>query len=77
MNIIEIWQPRWKDRKVLISIYKVGEHNLIKFTKTPSLRGKYFRMSGKKIREYPVTTNGKIRCYEVPLADLEEVVLSE
>ena len=33
-NRIEIWQPLWKDRVVLISKYKVGLHNQIEFTKT-------------------------------------------
>lgn len=70
VNPIEIWQPRWKDRKVLIAKFKVGMHNAIVFTKSPTLTGKYY-MSGEDIRKYPLDTNGKIPCYAVSLDNLE------
>ncbi len=70
VQVIEIWQPRWKDRKVLIAKFRVGTHNEIVFTKAPSLDAKYY-MSGAKIRDYPLETNGKIPCYAVPLEELE------
>lgn len=74
---IEIWQPRWKDRTVLIAKFKVGVHNEIVFTGgmkkqvPPSLKDKKFYMSGKQIQSYPLGTNTKIPCYEVPLDELE------
>lgn len=69
-NIIEIWQPRWKDRTVMIAKYKVGTHNLIRFTKTKSMPDDYY-LSGGTIRRSPVTTNGKLECYAVPMNELE------
>jgi len=67
---IDIWQPRWKDRVVMIAKYKVGQHNEIHFSKTPSMKGAYY-LSGEKAKDYPVETNGKVDCYAVPLNELE------
>lgn len=71
MNTIEIWQPRWKDRKVLIAKYKVQTNNKIIFTKAKTLEGKDFYISAEKISQYPIEDNGKIACYAVPLDDLD------
>jgi hypothetical protein len=71
MNKLEIWAPRWKDRKVLIAKYKVQENNQIVFTKTNTLKDKEYFMKGAKIAKYPIEDNGKIACYVVPLDDLE------
>lgn len=67
---LTIWQPRWKDRTVLIARYKVGTHNEIVFEKAPSMPGSYY-ISGNAARLYPTTTNGKLECYVIPLDDLE------
>jgi hypothetical protein len=67
---IEIWQPRWKDRVVLIAKYKVSSHNCITFTKTPSMKDKYY-LSGETIINSPLETNGKIACYAVSMDELE------
>lgn len=69
---IEIWAPRYKDRKVLIAKTKVGAHNEIVFTKVKHLPGSYY-MSGLDIQSYPLGTNGKIPCYEVPLDKLDRL----
>lgn len=70
---IEIWQPRFKDRTVLIACKKVREGiNLIKFTKTPSMTGVY-SVDSDVIRACEVQSNGKIDCYVVPLYELQEV----
>ena len=66
---IQIWEPRWKDRVVLIAKFKVREHNTIVFTKASSLPGRY-KMSGEQIRKYPLDTNGRVDCYAVPLDKL-------
>lgn len=71
-QVIEIWQPRWKDRVVLIAKYKVGTHNEIIFTKTPSLEGSFY-ISGVNASKYPIETNGKLACYAIPLDDLEKL----
>jgi len=70
MSNIEIWQPRWMDRTVLIAKYKVGNDNYIKFTKTPSMPGTY-HIKGDEVRKYPLQSNGKVACYCVPLDALE------
>lgn len=69
-QMIEIWQPRWKDHKVLIAKHKVGLHNKIIFTRTPSMPGEYYA-SGEDIQKYPITDNGKIPCYEFPVSELK------
>lgn len=70
---IEIWAPRYKDRTVLIATRKVGDHNIITFTKAKHLPDKYY-IEGKNIRKYPKDTNGKIPCYAV---SMDELILYE
>jgi hypothetical protein len=66
--MIEIWQPRWHDRKVLIAKYKVKEgSNEIIFTKAKSLKDSVYVVHSNIIKQYPLETNGKIPCYAVPL----------
>ena len=69
-KVLDIWQPRWHDRTVLIACTRVHNgDNVITFSKTPSLPGRY-HIDGALARSYPVASNGKILCYVVPLADL-------
>lgn len=68
-NIIEIYAPRWHDRKVLIACHKASVNNKIIFTKAPTLPGVY-SIKGDKIAKYPIESNGVIKCYAVPLEDL-------
>lgn len=68
-NLIEIWQPRYHDKKVLINPAKVGRHNKVIFTKAPSLTGTYY-LSGEKIKKYPKESNGTIMCYCVDVSEL-------
>lgn len=69
---IQIFSPRWHDRKVLIAKFRVGFHNRIVFDekKSPTLKGKWY-MSGEKIKSYPLESNGKIPCFAVPVEDLQ------
>lgn len=69
-QLIDIWQPRWKDRVVLIATFKVGMHNAITLSKTPSMKGQYY-LSGEVIRNSPIDNNGKIPCYAVPMSKLQ------
>lgn len=65
-NTIEIWAPRFSDRKVLIAPWKVVSGlNRIVFTRTkmPSLL-----INGAEIKKYPMETNGKIGCHAVPIS---------
>ena len=69
--MIEIWEPRWRDRKVLIACHKISTgRNLIRFTKAKSLPYIY-EVDGKEVMSCPVETNGRIDCYSVPLAFLK------
>lgn len=71
--MIDIWQPRWKDRKVLIACYKVGDGDVfVRFTKTPSMEGTWV-VSNDIVRGSEVCTNGKVRCYAVSLDDFRRV----
>lgn len=70
----KIWQPRWRDRCVLIAKYKVGKHNVIVFTNAPSLKGEWYA-SRETIEKYKTeemqTKNGStITVYPVPLDEL-------
>lgn len=67
---IDIWQPRWKDRIVLVAKHKIGTHNEITFSKAESLKGNWY-ISGEKARSFPLDSNGKIPCYAIPLSELE------
>lgn len=77
LNLIDIWTPRYKDRVVLIASYKVKENNKIVFTKAKHLAGHEYFMRGSQIRSYPIDSNGKVKCYAVPLDDLEPLEYKE
>lgn len=68
---IEIWAPRYKDRKVLIAKYKVQNHNEIVFTKAKHLMDHTWYISGADIAKCPLETNGTLACYAVPVDSLE------
>jgi len=72
---IEIWQPRYHDRVVLISVHKVKEGtNYVRFTKAPSMGNGLWSFDGSRVRrECELDTNGKIICFAVPLHWLTEV----
>lgn len=70
MNYIEIWQPRYKDRKVLLACHKVAAHNKVVFTKAKHLEGQEYYIAGSVANTYPKETNGKIMCFAVPLEEL-------
>lgn len=74
MTVIEIWQPRWHDRTVLVKTERVKDGwNYLRFTKTPSMTGLY-RFNGTTVREEcEVQSNGKILCFVIPLYMLMEV----
>lgn len=70
--MIEIWEPRWRDRRVLIAKRKVNpKRNIIKIT-MGAAKGRY-EMSGIAIKSYPLETNGVIPCYAVPLDKMEKI----
>lgn len=77
MNIIEIYEPRWHDRTVLVATYKVKSgYNYIKFTKVSEnsgLKGKLYRFHSTEINTNRVQSNGRIPCFAIPMEILELV----
>lgn len=69
--MIEIWEPKWKTREVLIACHKVSSHgkNYIRFTKCKSLPYVY-EIDAEDITSCPVINNGRIECFAVPLSML-------
>ena len=74
MKPIEIWMMRYHDMKVLVAVPKVKPGiNYLTFTKDPNRKGIIYSFDGDKVMdECTVTSNGKIKCYEVPYAWLTE-----
>lgn len=70
--MINILEPRYHDRKVLIATYKVEPMmNLINIVKG-AYKG-FYRAPGKDIKSCTVDDNGKISCYAVPIEKLERL----
>lgn len=76
-NRLEIWQPRFKDRTVLVAKHKVVAgvpyHDIV-FTKTIRKDGTnmypyIYRIRTVDLTQYPLNSNGKVPCYVVPLGD--------
>lgn len=76
MSELHIWEPRYRDMVVLIPTFKVRQHNHIRFTKTKNYPGNFY-VSGEKARTNPVAHIGKIAMYEVPMSQLEELIIEE
>ena len=72
--MIEIWQPKWKTRSVLVDVRKVKSGvNQLYFSKTPTMPGIY-TFDGKRVKEQcEIVSNGKIDCYSIPLAWLHHI----
>lgn len=70
--MIEVWSPRWHDRRVLVAKYKVRKgKNIIKITEGVA-KGRY-SMSEIAIRSYPLESNGVISVYSLPLDKMERI----
>lgn len=76
MNKIVILAPRWKDRKVLIADYKIGQNNEIRITAAKKDGTPYypnpFYATGEMLRKYPLVEHPHGKMREVPLSDLLE-----
>ena len=74
--MIQVWEPRYHDRKVLVAAHKVRKGmNIIKI-KHPNKIGAYdgrYRMSAIAIKSYPLESNGVINCYALPIDKLERI----
>lgn len=79
-HCFSIWEPRWRDRKVLLAKHKVGDHNKIVFsgnpaTKRNSMGDKPYYVSGTTVKKFKKESNGSIDCYAVPVSELEPLEL--
>lgn len=77
MQLFDIWEPRYRDKTVLLAARKVGDHNKIVFSKAPSMGTEPYYITGKKVKSYKKEDNGKINCYVVPLDELEPLEYQE
>ena len=72
--MIEIWQPKYSTKKVLIAKYKVSPgKNTIKFTKAKHLKDMKFEIDSMDIVNCPLESNGTIPCYAVPFDKLKRL----
>lgn len=75
---VEIFEPRYHDRRVLVSRKKVKDSNnkwiLINFTKTksPEFAGDWV-ISKRKSLTYPVESNGVIDVLAIPFDHLDQL----
>lgn len=75
INDIPILDPHYITKSVYVSKYKVKDGpNRIVFTRA---KMSPLIMDGARMRTYPLTTNGKIPVYRIPLADFEREDLSK
>lgn len=74
---VAIWYPRYHDKAeigswtVMVAVYKVKQASKVRiyFTKAKHLEGVKLYMTGNRLRQYPIDTNGTIDCYAVPYND--------
>ena len=79
-KLIKIWQPRYRDDKVLVLKSKVKRGpNYLTFTddNRENLNGRVFRFLGERVfitcSLYVNPENPSQVCYEIPMAYLQEV----
>lgn len=75
---IQIWFPKYSsqygdtgEKVALLAKYKVDQASpvfIVEFTKAKHLAGQRFAISREKAQSFPLGTNSKIDCYEVPLS---------
>jgi len=70
---IAIWQPKYSTQEVLVDVRKVtfGRNELF-FCCDRNKTSLYSFDGDKVIRECKSTTNGKIKCYAIPIAWLDD-----
>lgn len=76
--MIEVWQPRWKDRRVLIARYKIPAGQDFKIKITQSAAKGIYKVTNDLVCKSPIeqmkTRAGKfIQMRAVPLDQLERI----
>lgn len=80
LNYFLIYEPRWYDRKVLLSDKKIGKYNKVVITAADKDGKRYFPdlyITGPNAKKYKKGTNGVIACREVPLGAFKILKISE
>lgn len=84
LHRIEIWSPRFHDRRILIGKYHLDnnmQHFKIVFTDTrkdTSIRyPETYYLDRKTIQRYKLESNGIIPCYSVPFNKLRILKIAE
>lgn len=52
-QVIELWQPRYHDKVMLIAKWRIRSHNIIKVTKSNAYNGEYY-VSGEVAAKCPI-----------------------
>jgi hypothetical protein len=76
VNAFVIFEPRYRDKVVLLNKRRVGAHNKITFTKAPSMGTQPYYANGSMVKKCKLDTNGTIPCYAVPLDKLEPLEIN-
>ncbi len=71
MNAVCIWQPKFSTKVVLIDRLKVRSGKNYVFFAADVNHTSLYSYDGDKAKTCPLTTNGKILCYNIPLDWLE------
>jgi len=79
LAVFDIWQPRYHDKTVLLSMGKVKatkcKYIKVKFTKANSMEGDWV-VPTATVKKCRIESNGTIQCYVVPLDKLEVLEIS-
>ncbi len=81
-RVFHIWNPRYKDDKVLLKTDKIRVHNVIKFTKAQHLAGQVFYVSkdaaDKSTSKMMQNKQGGVtEVTEIPMNQLEDLIYNE
>jgi hypothetical protein len=75
-QLFKIREPKWgtidgvTGRRVYLKKSRIGVHNEIVFTNAPTYPDHYY-ISGEKVKQSPIKSNGVIDCYAPLMDDLE------
>lgn len=80
-TVLDIWTPKYstkytdkQEQVVLLAKYKVDHATpliLINFTKAKHLEGQRYCIYRSQAQKFPLVSNGRIDCYEIPMSHLD------
>lgn len=81
MSTFDIWEPRWRDRRVLLAKRRIKDHNKVIISQEKADGTRYFPeplyISGKDAKKYKVESNGVIDVYSIPLEAFSLLIINE